>query len=365
MNSRRRSIWIAPWDVGGRNADAVLDQLEACGLNAASLALAYHGGRLLLGNHPSRVVYKLHGGGLYFDADLGRFGDLHPVLGREAPAARAFLAAAERRGFAVEAWTVVCHNDYLGSRDPSLCVRNAFGEVYEYALCPANPRVQKYAVELCRQVARVQGVAGLDVEALSFMGYEHASLHDKRGMPLPAGAAGLLSVCLCPHCRVALGTAAEPLERNVHIAVRSVLAGDETCGVPAELEAALLAAVREAAWPRPVNLRLSLDPRFTGGKSTLPAASLAGLADEATVTFFGSTIDAMRAAAARMVSDGVTLRGGLVFHGPDCLQEEDLAARIGALSVPAVRGMSFYSFSLAAPRHLDWLQRALHRGGSI
>ena len=369
----RKSIWMAPWDVDGRDPEAVLDQLEDCGIGAASLALAYHGGRLLLGHHPSRVVYEQHPSALYFHADTARFGAPRPEIAAEAGAAHAFLAAAARRGFPVEAWAVLCHNDLLAARDPSLAIRNAFGEPYSYALCPANPRVADYCVELCRQAARVEGAAGIDLEALSFMGYEHASLHDKRGAGLPRAALDLLSVCLCAHCRAALGPAAEPLERHIRRNVRAVLAGDEAEDMPVDLEAPLaahrggvqrrlLARIREAAGTARLNLRLAPDRRFTGGKCSLPEESVAGLVDEATVTFFGAPLEEMRFAAARLRPRGVALRGGFVFHGPDCSGPDDIAARIEALSTPAIRGLSFYSYSLALPRHLDWLRRAIHQG---
>ncbi len=373
MNPRRTSIWIAPWDADGRDPGALLDQLEDCGLQAASLALSYHGGRLLLGNHPRRVVYEQHQSALYFHADTSRFGEPRPEIAPEARAAHALLEAAARRGFPVEAWTVLCHNDLLGTRDPSLCVQNAFGETYSYALCPANPRVSDYCAELCRQVAQVEGLAGLDLEALSFLGYEHASLHDKRGGEASGILSEMLSICLCPHCRAAMGPGAAALERHARRNARAILAGEEPRGLPAELEMVLimhragaqrrlLGRVREAVGKTRLNLRLAPNERFTGGKCSLPEEAVAGVVEEATVTYFGVPLETIRLQAGRLKPRGVRMRAGFVFHGPDCHSAADLVDRIEALSTPVIGGLSFYSYSLAQPRHLDWLRSAIHRG---
>jgi len=372
MNPRRTSIWMGPWDLVGRDPSAVLGELEEVGVAAISLAFAYHGGRLLLGNHPSRLVTELHRSAIYFAAELAALAPLPVQRAPESTLTSEFIEAAARRGFAVEGWLVLCHNDWLAEAEPSLAITNAFGEPYTYALCPANPRVRAYCVELCRQAARTEGVGGLDLEALSFMGYEHASLHDKRGTTLPAEAAALLSVCLCPSCRAALGSAAVDLERQIQACVRAALRGEHAAALPPELEAALLEhrarvqrqllrEIREATGAVRLNLRWTPDRRFTGGKCSLPADALAGLTEEATVTFFGFSLDRIREAVARLPDCPVPMRAGFVFHGPDCCSPEDVQDRADALRVPVVQGLSLYSYSLAAPRHLDWARRALDR----
>lgn len=373
MNPNRKSIWLGPWDVVGGCPEALLDKLRDLGVEAAALALAYHGGRLLLGSHPSRVVYELPRSALYFRVEAGRFSLLAPVIAGEADAAHAFLTAASRRGFPVEGWLVLCHNDLLPAEDPSLAVCNAFGETYSHALCPANPRVADYCVELCRQVARLEGVVGLDLEALSFMGYDHASLHDKRA-EVKSEIASLLSVCLCACCREKLNGAAGELERHIRCSVRALLCGQLTEPMPTELETALLAhrakvqrelleRIREATRPAHLNLRLAGDRRSTGGKCSLLPEEIEGLVDEGTLTFFGLSLAELRRRASAIKATTLPLRAGIVFHGPDCLSYADLRERALALSGGSFRGVSFYSYSLAQPPHFGWL-RELLRGGS-
>jgi hypothetical protein len=367
MNPGRTSIWLGPWDAAGRDADELLDELQSIGIDSCSLATAYHGGRLLLGNHPRRVVYELPPSSLFFEAQLERFSTPKPEIAPEAEAAKAFIAAAARRGFPVEAWMVLCHNDRLGALDPALCTTNAFGDRYTYALCPANPRVIDYAVELCRQVASVEGVAGIDVEALSFMGYEHASLHDKRGAVLPGAAAELLSICLCPNCHAELGPTAAEIARHVRKQVRKALQGDEAAPLPGDLAAAvvahrervqlaLLQSVRAAVGRTRLNLRLAGGRTFTGGKCSLPAAQALAVADEITCTFFGSSEAQLEQGLAALPHHA---RVGIVFHGPDCSTAGEVTRRLALVRASRATGVSLYGYSLAHPHHLEWLRMAL------
>lgn len=367
MNSARTSMWLGAWDVGGRDAGQLLDELQSSGVDSCSLGMAYHGGRLLLGNHPRRVVYEQPLSGLFFEAELDRFASPKPEVAAEAAAAKDFLAAAARRGFAAEAWTVLCHNDRLGALDPTLCVENAFGERYTYALCPANPRVQRYAVELCRQIAGIEGISGIDLEALSFMGYDHASLHDKRGAPLPAIPADLLSVCLCPDCRLGLGAAAEPAAAHIREHVRNALRGGEAAPLPRDVAGALLAhrdsvqiallqAIRAAVSATPLNVRLAGSRTFTGGKCSLPATEALTVADEITCTFFGAGEAQLEQGLAALPESA---RAGIVFHGPDCSTAGDVARRLALVRASRATGVSLYGYSLAQPRHLEWLRMAL------
>jgi hypothetical protein len=122
----------------------------------------------------------------------------------------------------------------------------------------------------------------------------------------------------------------------------------------------LLAEIRRATAGVPLNLRLALDPLFSGGKSTLPWSELPSLVDAATVTFFGASEQRMAEDLQRVPPPGarpVPGWGGFVIHGPDCVSEADVAARLDLLAAANLDGNAFYSFSMAAPRHFEWLRR--------
>jgi hypothetical protein len=380
-----RSIWMTAWDLEGREPDELIDRLQGYGLNACNLAFSYHGGRMLMPLNSRRVVYEHHPGALYYPADLSRYrGALRPVVAPQAALVRQFLEACQGRRFPVHAWTVLCHNDYLGSLAPDCCIENVFGERYTYALCPSNPDVQRYVVTLCADIAAVPGVSGLDLEALSFLGYKHLSLHDKRGVSLTPEITWLLSICLCTHCREALGAASDEIKSKARGTIRKYLdKGPSEPGGPLEAnlrrtlgrdvlaallemrrcaQLRLLSQVREACGSTPLNLRLATDPLFCGGKSTLAWTDLRSRVDAATVSFFGAPTERMAQELRRLPQPAqrpIPVYGGIVFHGPDCAHEQDVADRLDLLRGSAVDGAIFYSFSMASRRCFDWLRRTL------
>jgi hypothetical protein len=361
----KHSIWMAAWDLAGREPGEVIAFLRNLGLDACNLALSYHGGRMLLPMNRSQVVYEQHPGALYFPADLSRYkSPLSPEIACEASLVVDFLLECRRSEFPVWAWTVLCHNDYLGPLAADCCIRNAFGECYTYALCPSHPAVREYAVTLCAEIAALPGIVGLDLEALGFLGYEHASLHNKSGITIPSELARLLSICFCPNCRRLMGSRADELAAHARDNIRATLAGDNPASVPnagiildarRQSQLDLLRAIRAACPNTLLNLRLALDPWFFGGKSTLDWGDLADLVDAATVTFFGQAVNA----AAIPVQRAVPLHTGFVFHAPDCASEADVRQRYGLLRSRAPEQINFYSFSMASNRHFDWLRQTL------
>ena len=345
-----RSIWMGPWDLEHRDAAQVLDELQDIGLNAASLAMSYHGGRMLLPRHRSRLVYELHPGAVYFEPEGSRYARLRPAVSPLATATAKFLRAAARRNFPVSAWTVLCHNDHLGMLHPECCIENALGDRYSYALCPSHPDVQHYILALCADVVSVPGVAGLDVEALSFMGYEHQSLHDKRGVTLDREQISMLSLCFCEHCRAAMGTGAEAMRQRIRSAIQTGETADWSIVLNARHSVLrkLLARLRETTITAPINLRMSTDAYFHGGKTALTIADAAPFVDAATLTFFGSTLESMERQLADIPPSNQPLHGGIVFHNADCISERDVRKRLALLDATHFSGTSFYSYSMAS-----------------
>jgi hypothetical protein len=361
----KHSIWIAPWDLAGREPADVIAILRGLGLDSCNLALSYHGGRMLLPMNRCQTVYEQHPGALYFPADLARYSaPLCPAIGAEAELALAFLEECRRESFPVWGWTVLCHNDYLGPLAPECCVQNAFGERYTYALCPSHPEVQRFAATLCADIASLVGVTGLDLEAVGFLGYDHASLHGKSGIALSSDVLRLLSICFCPHCRERMGPHAEKIAATARNGIRAYLHGSSPEPLPHveclmaarhSAQIAMLRSIREACGSAVLNLRLATDSWFFGGKSTLGWDDLAGLVDAATVTFFGQPVNAACIPEKRPVA----LHTGFVFHGPDCTSAADVSDRYRLLCACAPEQITFYSFSLAAGVHFEWLHRAL------
>ncbi|MBL8227862.1 MAG: hypothetical protein JNL98_05275 [Bryobacterales bacterium] len=369
MTVQRRSVWMNAWDLDGREPAEVIEALRRAGMNSCSLALSYHGGRMLLARHPGRVVYEQPDGALYFRAGLARFPEpLVPEVSDLGRVAEDFLRECRHSGFDAQAWIVLCHNDALGRRSPEYTVENAFGERYHYALCPAQPAVQDYCVELCRQAASVEGIRGLDLEALGWLGYEHAGLHDKRGVPLPAHAAWWLSICCCPACRVGTGDLRGELCERIRTWLRNPWQTQE-CGFEevaewrASVQLTLLRKIRAAAGDATLNVRTAQDRRFSGGKSNLRLEEMAGLAHEATFTFFGASETAMASGLNQLPhSPAIQRNGGFAFVAPDCNSAEDIRKRISLLRDARLDGWGFYGFGMASPTQWNWLIEALKGG---
>ena len=331
----RYAVWMNAWDTQDHDPEELLDFLEDHGLNGCNLGWTYHAGRMLLAAHPTRVVYE------------------HQQT--QTVECAPFLRAAARRTFDARAWVVLCHNDG-GHNLPT--VVNAFGERYPHALCPANAQVQEHCINTCRTAASVEGICGLDIEALSWMGYEHGGLHDKRGVPMNPEVAWWLSICCCTACEAALPGVAALLRSRIRAWLDDPYALVEPIDSSAIIEhrhrvqMLLLQRIREALAGVTLNLRIAPDERFSGGKCSLPVASVAGLVDEVTYTFFGAPVDKMRVPEDR----SVPAHCGFVFHEPDTKSEEDMRRRFEA--VPA-DGYGFYSFGMAARPHWRWLKGAL------
>jgi hypothetical protein len=356
------------WDVEGQEPGALIGRLREAGLTGCSLGLSYHGGRMLLGRNAGRVVYEQRAGAVYFEAEQGRFpAGLRPEAAGESRAAMKFLEACGREEFDAQAWLVLCHNDALGDTAPECSVENAFGERYGYALCPAQEKVQEYCVEMCRQAAAVPGVSGLDVEALGWLGYEHQGLHEKRGVPLTPEAAWWLSICCCEACRAGAGEVREAVRERVRAWLadpwRRTEAGfDEVVEWRAAVQARLLGRIREAAGGTRLNVRLSQERRWSGGKCTLGFGEVAGSAEEATVTYFGAAEAAMEAGLRALPAErGIKLNGGVVFHAPDCGTEADVMRRLRLLQAAGLDGWGFYSYGMAVEEQWRWLSRSLAR----
>ncbi|WP_016907196.1 hypothetical protein [Streptomyces xiaopingdaonensis] len=246
----RASVFLYPWDVVG-DPEAP-ERLASLGIRHVTLASAYHSTRAVTPRHPRhRVVTARHSAVLY-EPDEQRWDGarLRPREQRwieaEGPDG-AFGAAARaltRAGIEVRSWVVLAHNSLLGSEHPEVCVRNAYGDRYPWALCLAQPEVRDYLAALAGEAAVRPGAAGTELESCGWYGLAHLHAHDKiAGVPLDGAADYLMSLCFCSACRTGYaGQGADP--ERVRIAVMDALEprwrGTRSCALsdPAEQRAA-------------------------------------------------------------------------------------------------------------------------------
>ena len=286
----RTGAYLYPWDVDGDPAAA--DRLAGLGLSGVTLAAAYHAVRAVTPHHPGhRIVTR--DAGIYFQPDPARWRDarLRPVAaapGDDGPGTFERATAALRAaGLPVTAWVVVTHNSRLAGAG-ACSVRNAFGDVYPWALCAGSDAVREYAALLAAEAAARPGVDAIELEACGWYGFEHGSAHDKTGDSAGGARDWLLSLCFCGACASAYREAgADPAELAALVRAAAdggpALPGDVGAMVDAaratasgRLLTGVLAAVHAAAPGQPVLVHAHPDPRAVGANPGYDLAVLSG-----------------------------------------------------------------------------------------
>jgi hypothetical protein len=234
---------LYPWDAAGDPACA--ERISGLGADRVALAAAYHTVRALSPRHPVRKVVTATHSAVYYrpDAERWRGALLRPAEADWAPRAFTEAASALRgAGLKVYAWTILAHNQRLGTLHPEHAVRNAFGDPYAWALCINSAEVRGYAATLAAEVAAQPDVDGIELESCGWYGFDHLHAHDKTvGVTFDAATKFLLDLCFCAACTASYAAAGiSGLRERVRSALEPVFAG--TAGT-AELGAELLAAV--------------------------------------------------------------------------------------------------------------------------
>jgi hypothetical protein len=370
------SAWAYPWDV--LEDPLWADAVREAGLDALCVAASYHSVRALAPRLPGRRVVQASSG-TYFAAAAPRYGEIRPVpaqWGGPVDALERCVDAAAQRGVELDAWLVVCHGSELGRRHPEHTMRNAFGDVYEYALCPSSPAVREYAAALAADVA-AHGVRSLDLEAVGPLGYEHGSHHEKSRDDLTGTAKLLLSLCFCAWCERRLA------ERGLDVAsLRAAVAraADEEIAAPgsrslaaavgedaaaslladrADATLALVAGVRAAVGAE-VRLALigSALPLGLGGVTAGGHPELAASIDALVVPLYGVDEPAAvaRELAAAALASGVATDAGVRFTEPDAA---GLQTRVEAAAAAGAERFRHYHFGLATRSEIQGLGRAI------
>lgn len=191
-------LYIYPWDLKESTSYSLLGKLKEAGIQRLHLAASYHAGKFLRPHGQQRRVYFPEDGTVYFQPQ-----ETYELLGPK-PASMvpqtSELAAWWQHDFAeTAAWTVVNHNSRLGWKHPACCVRNAFGDVYPYSLCPANHHVRHFNEKLCQDVAKLP-VDAIQLESPGFLPFGHGYHHEFQLVRHHVAREHLLGLCFCESC---------------------------------------------------------------------------------------------------------------------------------------------------------------------
>ncbi|MEV4109257.1 hypothetical protein [Nonomuraea sp. NPDC049695] len=377
--------YVYPWDIVGD--PSAPDRLAGLGVEAVALAASYHSTRAATPYHPSHRVLDVPYPAFYLPIRPSSWSRLVPA----APtwtSEDAYLQARDAlkaAGLQVHAWTVLTHNSHLGAANPDLVVRNAFGDPYPYALCPAHEDVLDYCERLVQEILTVGEPDGLILEACGPMGFGHQSVHEKTsGADWTPVDADLLSLCFCTACadrypettrdtvRAAIDrhpapttstgatvTGAQPLTIDEALGRLT----DEVRAIRVELSASLrhrlITIARRTAPNVPITLHANPDPWAAGAFAALPSGEPG--ADALVANCWGDpATDAARLAHLKDLSTPGQRIGAYVLTLPP--RPADATVLADQLSTYAKAGATefhLYHAGLASPQRLAALSEAL------
>ena len=364
---------LYPWDVAG---DPHCPQrIAELGADRVALAAAYHTVRALSPRHPSRKVVTATHSALYYRPDSAHWEHslLQPTEATWAPGS--FTEGAEAlhaAGLQVYAWTILAHNQRLGTLHPEHAVSNAFGDPYPWALCINSPEVRTYCALLASEVASQPDIDGIELESCGWYGFDHLHAHDKTGgVAFDADMKFLLNLCFCAACEASYHEAGlAGLRDQVRAALTSVFDGaTSSTGLATDLieavsslrieaaarfQAEVVGAVRSARPDIPVLLHTSPDPLAVGANpGSVPDGSFGavlqcgGKRSDAALNGLRAYADALTKAGAKQpLAATVNIVGGM---GCD---RAGLAGWIGDLRAAGAEEFRLYHAGLASAEDL-------------
>lgn len=387
----RNAIWAYPWDLLDIGIDAALAEItDGAGLDAVSLATAYHAGRFLQ-PRSARKTYMPEDGTIYCRLPPGRFDGLalQPklagIVAERGDVMEALIRRRDAGGAAVHAWTVCLHNSRLGTLHPDACCRNAFGDIAYHNLCPSHPDARAYLIALIAAVTETWRPDAVELESPCFMGWAHEHHHEKDGVGLTPEDDLLLSICFCPACldRAArAGVDGEAARRTVRSLVAEALErplpherwpdlrrqGPAAFAAHPELAAwldwrfepvtSLVAEIRAAAHPASRIAYLDIAGGWLFGADL---AAIARVCDGIVFCAYDSTPDEVgqNVAAAVAAAAGKPVSAGFRLFAPEMDGADAIVARVRAASTAGATGFNFYNYGLVPAARLDWAKAGL------
>ena len=389
-------VYAYPWDFEGD--DAAAERAAALGVGSVAVAANYHMTRAARPLHPARPLVDVRHAACYVPvrpaAWKGR--RLVPRTPEWVGSDDSFGSARERlraAGLATQAWVVLTHNSALGGEHSDLVVCNAFGNRYEYALCPSAPDVVEYCATLVDEIVASGPGDGLVLEACGPMGFEHNGVHEKTAMAgWSSSQRDLLSLCFCGACSERYISAGLDVVRIKDLARRAVLTGsgsvEELLGseladvvaavrtaIVADLRSLLAARIKSADAALRVTVHGTADRWATGSFSTLAPAP--GVGVDAVVT---SCFEAARgveeiAKLQALVNSGsasqsgqpLPVIGGIVRPTEDWADDAALRDRLARMQAAGMEELHLYHLGLVGEAGLRTLHRivaAFHEGRS-
>ncbi len=258
-------------------------------------------------------------------------------------------------------------------------MRNAFGDHYPYALCPANAEVVDYCHTLVSEVIEVGAPDGIILEACGPLGVVHGGHHEKtEGADWGPVRQSLLSLCFCAGCRqryTDAGLDMAELAARVRAgvdggepaSVAEALGGELAAalsavrtGVARDLRQLLVGRVRELAPDTRVVVHANADEWATGPFATV-APAVAADVDVLTVNCWQGperSIPGIRALR-ELAGPDTRLAGYVLALPPTPADGALLADHLRQYQAEGVREFHLYHAGMASPARLAALRHAV------
>ena len=236
-------LFAYPWDILDRGPEAFAEECLALGVGRIHVATLYHSGKFLLPHNRTTKVYFPEPGHLFVPLAFEKFPKcLRPKISGIASSDwfDRLCKTASDSGIRLAAWTVFHHSSTLAGEHPEYAIRNIFGDVYPFALCPSHAAVREYGVALASAIRSLGVFESLDLETIGYLGYSHGHHHEVTAIPVGVLENFLLSLCFCPAC-CSLGEQnginAEALRRDLQrLLMHKLNSDDSAAGHPDNVE---------------------------------------------------------------------------------------------------------------------------------
>jgi hypothetical protein len=392
----RKGFFTYPWDLMDEGVGAALGTMAGrCACNAIALTPSYHSARIFRPRLSPRIHTRPGAAAVFFPQPKHyENGAPLPVVDHRVAEARVLQQTREwcaKNSMDLGFWTVGLHNSTLGNAHPELCMRGCFDDVYDYILCPSNPRVRAYLrgliTDLCDQF-RPQRIL---LETGSFLGMLHWVHHEKFPTTIGESEQALSFLCFCPSCRAhaaTLGLDAEGVRRQVATWMDALLE-DERGALPLsftmadlpalliespalyaylqmriEIVASLVQEIRDIA--AGYGVRMEVMPAAWGqpvARAWREGAALRRLAQVCDallpLAYFADPQEVQSDLRwVKLLSGGAPFSVGMSAGHPIAISAGNLAAKAAICAKEGAEGIYYYNYGMLTNERLDWVGRA-------
>ena len=200
-----RGMFLYPWDLIDEGTDNVIGRLKNMGITYVSMAVLYHKAKLLLPHNVKHHLYMVEGNTCFYDLRQEHYGRLKPV---KSPVLDDYTGSFindtrdrfRKAGIRFGVWAVIFHNDHLAGKYQECAHQNCFGERLDTNLCPSDPGVYQYGLNVIEDILEC-GVDEIHLESAEYAGFLHGGHHEMQAFQDTAALDRLMGMCCCPHCR--------------------------------------------------------------------------------------------------------------------------------------------------------------------